>query len=63
MIPHSVGKCHEVTKGTGARQAGAQLTLGEGEKSFTINPPFKLQFIAYFPDAGLNGMVKTIPYV
>ena len=57
MIPHSVGKCHEVTKGTGARQAGAQRTLGEGEKSFTINPPFKLQII------GLNGMVKTIPYV
>ena len=26
-IPHSVGKCHGVTKGTGARQAGDQRTL------------------------------------
>jgi len=33
MIPHSVGKCHEVTKGTGARQAGDQRTLVEGESS------------------------------
>ena len=31
MIPHSVGKCHEVTKGTGARQAGDH-EVGEGEK-------------------------------
>ena len=66
MIPHIVGKCHEVTKGTGTRWVCRGVTVTEGEKKETLKislPQFRLRSTAPSAEGAVLGQFVSSPTI